>query len=603
MPNNDTSLITLDQRYILKRQMKYIKEIETFWSQIKTIGRDIFKTNSSKSLRILIGKILAGLSPLIQIYLIKLIIDQLTTKSTLDNRFFALILIFGAIQLLNNIISQFSSAWETGLQQEVSDQFANRIISKTSKLEYSVLEEPSFQNTLFLAQQQARFRVNQLLPALYNGFSSTISILFLVALFVGLKAYFFLVILVFALPISLNKWLMGKKTTDLEFKLAPKERESNYLFQVLTGLPWAKEKRTFDFNHNFQEQFQQLRAWIAREKYRIQLDGIKKGSIIETIEVAATIGIIYYLARNTINGYMGLGLFILYLQGIQRLQSSSKLFFQSLLQLFQLRIFLGDLYAFLALNERNCNSAEKEEQEINVLSIENLFFRYPHQHTDVLKNINLKARKGELIAIVGENGSGKSTLVKILAGLYHPYKGSIICDGDDSKLPIGTFLFQDFQQYQYNVENNIHFSLTPSENETKAAMTASSISMADEFVNKLSKGYQSNLGNLHEGSTQLSGGQWQKIALARIFYQKNNLVVLDEPSSALDAIAELNLYENIKKVLSDKMVILISHRLYNLKMADQIYVLQNGQIVDQGNFQELIARDGLFRSMYEKQKI
>jgi ATP-binding cassette subfamily B protein len=578
-------------------------DFRAFWHQMKTIGLDILSINKKKSSAVLICRSASSIFPLVQIYLIKLLIDELMIRGNTYHHLIYILIAFAAIQWISSIINQFSGLWETVLQQEVTDVFSNRIIDKTTHLDYSLLENPSFQNSLYLAQQQARFRVNQLLPAMYNSFSSGLSIFFLIILFVGIKAYFFLLIVLLAIPITIHKWLEGKKSTDLEFKLSPKERESQYLFQILTGTSWSKEIRTIGFGHQFQEQFKKIRDFIATEKNRIQQAGLSKGLIIESLEISLTIGIMFYLSISAMDAKLGTGLFILYLQGVQRLQSSSKSFFQSLLQLFQLRIFIKDLYAFLALPDSNPIKNKIFKTNIDELKIENLSFGYPGGEGLVLDQINLRAKKGEIIAIVGDNGSGKSTLVKLIARLYQPDKGKILFDQENDDGSSGSFLFQDFQTYQYSVESNIHFSMTPSPTESEAARVAAIHSNADAFIKKLGKGYQTQLGHLHEGSLQLSGGQMQKIALARIFYQKKALVVLDEPSSALDAFSELELYENIRKEFYNSIVILISHRLYNLKLADRIYVMKDGRIVQEGSFDELSRQDGLFKTMYEKQKI
>jgi ATP-binding cassette subfamily B protein len=293
------------------------------------------------------------------------------------------------------------------------------------------------------------------------------------------------------------------------------------------------------------------------------------------------------------------------------MQSSAKAFFQSLLQVFQLRHFVKDLYGFFELSEEDSQTAIRDfPQQLNRLKIESLSFRYPNQDHVLLKNFNLEASRGQIIAIVGENGSGKSTLVKLLAGFYAPDHGNIMLNN----IPLqeidktefyrnSSFFFQDYEKYFLTAGQNIHFDYQPTSAIEKQMQLASQQSGAAAYIEKLSKGYDTKLGSIFEGSEQLSGGQWQKLALARLFYKDAQLVVLDEPSSALDAFAELNLYSTIKTALNDNIVILISHRLYNLKMADKIYVMQNGAIVQEGSFDQLIVEEGLFRSMYEKQRI
>jgi ATP-binding cassette subfamily B protein len=397
---------------------------------------------------------------------------------------------------------------------------------------------------------------------------------------------------------------------DLDFTLSSKERESNYIFQSLTGLQSAKEVRLYNFEKSFQNKYNQIRTLIVGEKMKIQKSSIKKNTVIGVLEILFAGGLFAYLGYDVLRGSISLGLFILYLQGTQRLQTISKGFFQSLLQLFQLRLFVKDLHAFLNLSENKNINPSIQELEINSLSIRNLSFRYPGNTIHTLENINLNAQKGKIIALVGENGSGKSTLVKLLAGLYNPAPDSIfVNDNDLLSVPKPVWyrqsavLFQDFEKYFFEVDKNIHFDLNESNNLRKESIAAASQSLAHEFILNLSKQYDTRLGNLYEGSEQLSGGQWQKLALARIFFKDRPVVILDEPSSALDAFAELSLYENIKNSFSNKIVIIVSHRLYNLKIADYIYVLSHGKITEEGNFNDLIQQNGLFYSMYEKQKI
>ena len=212
-----------------------------------------------------------------------------------------------------------------------------------------------------------------------------------------------------------------------------------------------------------------------------------------------------------------------------------------------------------------------------------------------------------MIAIVGENGSGKSTFVKLLARLYHLQSGKIEIDDyalNDINIQSfrtkATFLFQDFEKYFFTVEENIALGEEP---DSSRIEWAAKLSGADSFIKKLSNGYKTRMGTIFQGSEQLSGGQWQKIALTRIFYREAQLVVLDEPTSALDANAELKLFENLKNFCGNKMVILITHRLYNLKIADKIYVLDEGQIVQHGTYKALLEEDGLFRKMYNAQQL
>jgi ATP-binding cassette subfamily B protein len=591
--------------------MGRINDLGGFINQLSTMMREIYAINKRSGSKILVARIVGSLLPLVQLYLVKELIDLIGQPAPTTTEIIWLVSLFAGIQLALGSLNQYTNHIEQLFSQEVADTFSLRIIAKASHVEYGHFENPAFHNSLHLAQQQARFRITQLLPAINATIANAMSLVFLVMFFISIKAYFFIAIFILTIPITLNKWLQGKRSIDLEFRLAPKERESGYLFQLMTGIQWAKELRTFRFGKAFQDKFQVLRKEIYKEKSLIQKKSLQQNMIAEFFEVTAMGLAIGYLAIKTVAKSIGLGTFVLYLQGIQRMQTSSKAFFQSLLQVFQLRSFVKDLYGFFELSEGHKQSAEHHfPDHLDQLRIEFISFRYPNQLQPIISGINIEASRGQIIAIVGENGSGKSTLVKLLAGLYRPDQGCIQLNGinihdvkKDDFYKQTCFFFQDYEKYFLTAGQNIHFEYNTTDQVEKKASAAGQSSGASHFIEKLAKGYQTKMGSIFEGSEQLSGGQWQKLALARVFYKDAQLVVLDEPSSALDAFAELNLYSTIKTALKDKIVILISHRLYNLKLADKIYVMQNGAIVQDGSFDELIVEEGLFRSMYEKQRI
>ena len=586
-------------------------ELSSFLRQLSGMMGDVYSINKRLGNLIVLLKTMAAILPLVQLYLVKTLIDMISQPLPDPMQMVVLVAFFAGLQLIIGAINQYANHLEQLFSQEVTDIFSLKIIQKASLVSYAHFENPAFHNNLHLAQQQARFRIVQLLPAINASIANALSLIFLVLFFVSIKAYFFLALFVLAIPISMNKWLQGKRATDLEFSLASKERESGYLFQLMTGIQWAKELRTYHFGKAFQQKFQFIRDEINERKITNQKTSLRHNLFAEFLEVTALGLAIGYLALKTIAHTIALGTFVLYLQGIQRMQSSAKAFFQSLLQVFQLRHFVKDLYVFFELSEEDSQADPQDfPQQLNRLKIESLSFGYPNQNHVLLNNINIEASRGQIIAIVGENGSGKSTLVKLLAGFYTPSHGNIRLNNillqEIRKTEFyrnSSFFFQDYEKYFLTAGQNIHFDYQPTGEIEEQMQVASEHSGSASFIEKLSKGYDTKLGSIFEGSEQLSGGQWQKLALARLFYKDAQLVVLDEPSSALDAFAELNLYSNIKTALKNKIVILISHRLYNLKLADKIYVMQNGAIVQEGRFDQLIVEEGLFSSMYEKQRI
>lgn len=560
----------------------------------------------------LFTKSVLAITPLVILYLTKRLIDLISSGNSSSDELIIVISLFAVTQIFTTIISQFSDYTSTLFQQKVSDRFSARIIQKASRVDYTYFEQPEFHNTLHLAQQQALYRVGQLMPAINSLIASGLSLVFLIVFFISIKAYFLLAFILLAIPISVNKWIQGKRLSNLEFTLAPKEREANYFFQILTGIQWAKENRSFQFGEAFGNRMKGLREHIASLKKNIQRAAMGKNILFDILEIVMLTAAIGYLSWQAMAKLMTLGVFVIYLQGFQRMQSSSKSFFQSILQLFQLRIFFQHLFDFFALSETSDKEDYKENfpETIQSLQLQNISFTYPNAKAPILHDISMKAGTGQIIAIVGENGSGKSTLVKLLAKLYQTDAGRFDINGislenikSSSFYEHTAFFFQDYEKYFIEAGQNIHFNVEKINDDESATKAAAEQSGADEFIQKLSAGYQTKLGSVFQGSEQLSGGQWQKLALARIFYKEAKLVVLDEPSSALDAFSELRLYEEIKKNSQNKIVVLISHRLYNLKLADHIYVMQEGKIIEDGTFNTLINQGGLFQQMYEKQRI
>ncbi len=596
----------------IKVQMKLLMNWRKGIKEMANVLTSVWKIDPSMSIGILGIRLISSIMPLIAIYQTKQIIDAFTVHPSTFQQIIVMMGILAASLLFATASQLVGDHITTRFQLKVADHFSFQVIEKAGRVSYPYYEDPHFHKTLHLAQQQALYRTAQLIPALNGTISSLISVFLLCAFFITLHSYFFLILMFFAIPAAIHKWMLAKKATDLEFKLVNKEREAGYIFQLLTGFQYAKELRVYGFGHNFLQTFKAIRSWIVDEKNKLQSISLKKNILAEALEILVFSTALTYLARSAYQKEITIGFFIIYLQGIQRLQTVSTTFFQSFLQVFQLRIFFRDLFAFLKIKdpEIEASTLTSFPQNLHSLEIKNLSFHYPGKADNTLQDINIKAKKGEVIAIVGENGSGKSTLVKLITGMYEANQGEIYFNDISSRnIPNQTLFensaifFQDFEKYFLKVNENIHFELLSTKVNHTSISDAAKKSGAHEFIDKLANGYDTRLGHIFQSREQLSGGEWQKLALSRIFYRQSQLVVLDEPSSALDAISEQTLYDNLKEHCKDKITILVSHRLYNLKMTDHIYVMENGMIKEHGKFDELINNGGVFEALYSRQKI
>ena len=550
-----------------------------------------------------------ALLPVVSLYFIQKLLEALSGHQLLET-VIKLVIAFGIAQFFISVATQYASYINTIHQQTLTDYLSKKVLNKTIEVDYEYHENPDFHDTLHLAQQQSLFKATQLLGIFNSLLVNSLSLIFLIGYFFHLHSAFALLFMVLSLPLVVIKWYSGYALLKLERGFAPMEREANYLHQTLTDISFAKEVRVFGFGSSFIKKFSTIRAHIFHEKKCLHIKLTWYSLIAESVEIIVMTVIFGLLARSTLEKSITIAVFVIYVTGFQRLQSTSLNFLQSFVQVFQQRIFLKDMFAFFDIKPNTGTQGSKSMPLASKeLIVKNLSFTYPQTSKQVLHNISINCEAGKIIAIVGENGSGKSTFVKLLARLYNLQTGTIALGNEninDIKIKDfrsqSIFLFQDFEKYFLTVEENIALGDEGEINDA-AIEKAAKLSGASDFIAKLSTGYKTRMGRSFGGSEQISGGQWQKLALARIFYKDTKLLVLDEPTSALDATAELEVFKNIKKELGKKMVILITHRLYNLKIADYVYVMDEGRIAEEGTFEMLIAKNGAFRKMYDAQKL
>lgn len=578
---------------------------------LKRIFRLLWLSGKKTAFINVIIRLLLSVLPIASLYCIKLLIEQLVNEHSHWNHILEVIILFGLVQLLLALVGQYGSYIDDIYQQKLTDYLSTEVLEKATTVDYEYYENPAYHNSLHLAQQRSIYKGPQILDNFNALLLNSLSLIFLIAFFISLNSLFGLLFMVLSIPLACIKWYSGFMLLRMERQFTPLERESNYLYQVMTGVSFAKEVRVFGFGVSFISKFQKIRTYIYDEKKKLELKLTLYSLIAEAIEIIAMVVIFGLLAKSTWEKSISIGLFVIYVQGFQRLQSTSRGFLMALVQAFQLRLFLKDLFTFLDLPTKESIVAETPFPDLKEgLVLKNLSFAYPQTDKTILRNISMHCRPGEIIALVGENGSGKSTLVKLLARLYDLQSGAITVD----QIPISSintpsfreksiFLFQDFEKYFFSIADNITLGNETSEKSIEKVIAAAKLSGADAFITKLTKGYQTRMGRVFEGSEQLSGGQWQKLALSRVFYQDAQLIILDEPTSALDPQAEFELFNNIKTLAKNKMVILVSHRLYNLKMVDRIYVMHEGCMVEEGSFQELTQQNGLFKKLYDLQKL
>jgi ATP-binding cassette subfamily B protein len=483
--------------------------------------------------------------------------------------------------------------------------------SKSVKLDLINFERPDYFDCLTRASREAPWRPNSILNNLVSMFRGGLSLLLMAGLLAGLNWLLVVLLLAVNIPAIWLRLHFADIIYNFQREQTPEARKTAYFNWLLTGDRPARELRLFGLGEYFKSLFR--RSFLKQKEEEINI--IRKRTLIETIsnlfKAAAVFIVLLFIARETINKKLSLGEMAMFILAFRQGMMYIKDIFSSLAGLYEDSLFIGDTFEFLNLKEK----IVAEEPVIvpgaftKKLDIQNISFSYPGNNQSVINNVSFEIKKGEIVALVGPNGAGKSTLVRLLCRLYDPETGLIKIDGNDIKnLDPGEYrkffsvVFQDFMLYNLSAGENIRLGNTGIENPKEKIISAASLSGVEDLISSLPNGYDTVIGNLFDDSRELSWGEWQKIAIARALYREASILILDEPSSALDSETEYEIFSRFREIVKGKTSILISHRFTNVKLADRIIVLNKGEVEENGTHEELMKKKGLYYNMYIKQK-
>ncbi len=580
--------------------------------------RLVWQSSPSWTIARIVLIVLQGLLPLASIYLVKLLVDAVTggqltvAEPQIALRQMAPLLIgLGATALIILICNAFSELVNTAQTQKVSDYMRSILHAKSIEIDLGYYENPRYHDTLQRAQQEAAFRPNQILTRLAQVGQNGISLIAMLGLLLTLHWSITIVLLLAAIPSVIVRLRYTRELYQWERKWTPANRRSMYLSWLMTNETFAKETRLFDLGGLFSQRFDRLR----RELYTAKLRLMKRRSLsFFSAQLLAGIlvgGIYGFILYQTLYGALKLGDLVLYHQALQRGQSSLKALMTGVSGLHEDNLFLTNLYEFLDLRPTVVRPAVPKTLSATPtkgIVFDRVSFRYGDTARQALHNISLTVNPGETIALVGENGSGKTTLIKLLCRLYDPTKGRISIDGIDLRdLDIHNLrqqisvIFQDYAKYNLSAHDNIWLGNTQLPPQDNRVISAAKRSGAHDVITRLPDDYNTILGKLFDSGEELSIGQWQKVALARAFLRQSQVIVLDEPTSAMDPKAEYAVFEKFRELIQDQAAILITHRLSTVKMADRIYVMEQGRIVESGCHDQLMNQQGLYANLFETQ--
>jgi ATP-binding cassette subfamily B protein len=552
--------------------------------------------------------------PLALVFLIKLLIDEITKASGSGtgqiNDILPLIIAVVSVFFLDEVSLEFSGFIRKKQALKLESFMYGLLHRKSVSLDLINFEHPSYFDCLSRASAEAPWRPGSILNNMVSVFRGVISLLLMAGLLASLE--WWLVIVLFAVNIP-AVWLrlhFADVIYDFHKKQTPEARKSAYFNWLLTGDRPARELRLFGLGDYFISLF---RDSFAKHKEK-ELDIIKRRTTIELIsnifKAGALLLVLLFIGKKTISGNLSLGEMAMFILAFRQGMLYLREIFGSVAGLYEDGLFIGDVFDFLNLKEK-ITAADPEIKPVELrdsISAENLTFSYPGNNVPVIKNISFKIKKGEVIALVGHNGAGKSTLVRLLCRLYDPDSGVIKYDESDIKQmdPAEyrkqfSVVFQDFMLYNLSAGENIQLGNIGKTGEESSADRSAQATGVHELISSLPSGYDTVIGNLFDDSRELSWGEWQKIALARALYRNAPVLILDEPSSALDADSEYQIFSRLREIIHGRTTILITHRFTNVKLADRIIVMSKGEIEEDGSHDELMKKRGIYYNMYTRQ--
>ena len=485
------------------------------------------------------------------------------------------------------------------------------LLEKSSQLDLAHFESSEFYDTLSRAQDSGSNYPVRTIQTLTNLFGQGVSLVSLLGLLLQFNAAIIPLLVFTALPAFWTSVVYSGRRFWMTRRETESGRVSNYIQQVLTNPEFAKEVRLFNLGGHLLGQWSDIRTNFNNKSEAIANEYARMRGLSGVLVNSGFYIAYAWTLIKTIAGEISVGDFTMYTGAFSQAQQLLPSILENLARIYESNLYVSQYFEFLDLKPRVVNSScpQAFPQPIKLgLSFKNVTFTYPGATKPTLRNLNLQIDPGESIALVGLNGAGKTTFLKLLTRLYDVDSGIITIDGipieeiEISQLHtnIGV-LNQDFARYQLSARDNIGFgNLKERENQLRIEQAALD-SGADRVVETLSEGYQTRLGKMFKNGVDLSGGQWQKIGMARAFMTDAPILILDEPTAALDAIAEYELFERFRALTAGKMTFFVSHRFSTVQLADRIVVLQDSQIIEVGSHQELMISDGLYAQMFRLQ--
>ena len=588
---------------------------------VPALFRLIWRTHRDYATAMIVLRVVRSVVPVTTFWVGKLIIDSVIAaragSGTLTQVWRYLALEVGIV-LIGELLARASSLVESLLGDLFSNAMSVRLMEHAAKLDLAQFEDPEFYDHLERARRQTVGRI-ALLTLLLSMSQDALTLLTLAGALIAYSPWLLLLLAIAVVPSFLGETHFASLGYSLLFRWTPERRQLDYLRYVGASDKTAKEVQMFGLAPWITERYATLSQRFYEENRALS---IRRGLVSALLSILGTIG--YYAAYiiillHAVRGEITIGMLTFLAASFARGRDVIQSILMSASNVYEQALYLRDLFIFLDMRptiESPPNARRVPMKLETGFVFENVGFRYPGSERWAVRNVDMVLEPGERVALVGENGAGKTTITKLMARLYDPTEGRITLDGVDLKEydltslrhAIGV-IFQDFVRYDMRFDENIgvgeiesvRADLDKSNGTPSSISAAAENSLAASLLPRFTKGYQQMLGRRFDDGVDLSGGEWQKIALARAYIRDAQVLILDEPTAALDARAEYEVFLRFSELVAGRMAVLISHRFSTVRMADRIIVLRHGKVEEQGSHEELLAKHGLYEELFAMQ--
>jgi len=588
---------------------------------VPALFRLIWETHRGYAVSMVLLRIVSSVIPVSTFWVGKLILDSVIAARAGNaslSQIWKYIALEVVIVLVGEILARASSLVESLLGDLFSNVMSVRLMEHASTLDLAQFEDPEFYDHLERARRQTVGRI-ALLTVLLSMSQGALTLVTLAGALIAYNPWLLLLLAIAVIPSFLGETHFASLGYSLLFRWTPERRQLDYLRYVGASDKTAKEVQMFGLAPWLTDRYRSLSQRFYEENRSLS---IRRGAVSAVLSILGTIG--YYAAYvivliSAVRGEITIGTLTFLAASFSRGRDIIQGILMSASNVYEQALYLRDLFVFLDMRptiESPPNARPVPAKIQTGFVFENVGFRYPGSERWAVRNVDLVLGPGERVALVGENGAGKTTITKLMARLYDPTEGRITLDGIDLREydlvslrhAIGV-IFQDFVRYDMRFDENIGVGEIDSvradldkNNGTSAAITnAAENSLAASLLPRFTKGYQQMLGRRFDDGVDLSGGEWQKIALARAYIRDAQVLILDEPTAALDARAEYEVFLRFSELVAGRMAVLISHRFSTVRMADRIIVLRHGKVEEQGSHEELLSKHGLYEELFTMQ--